>query len=334
MDLGLRFREKLEALAPELLHEFERLTANINAGWLTQHTDDDGHGALTAYSLTLRKGTAAEVANGTKTGNIDADGLGPHKFGGPVEIRGTDVFGAAQVNPILLSLLVGISGTGAVGSGLLLPAVSGGGDIAWALINSDDSWHTSIGFFDATNNVEVLKLYRESAGVYALNPSEDGIATVKIGDRTQSALTFDEIAAFKFYERNDAGMGHWTTPAFNAGDFTASAGTWTVDAGDVTTYAYMRVGNTMTVSYDIRNTDVSNAGAILRLKVPLGLTIAKTMTAVGIAKDNGGAEAAAIVQAVAGNAYIELYATIAGGGFAVTAADNTRVFGQITFEIQ
>lgn len=51
--------------------------------------------------------------------------------------------------------------------------------------------------------------------------------------------------------------GAWTTPSYSAGNFTANgAMTWTVAAGDVTTYAYSNLGKTMTVALYLSTTDI------------------------------------------------------------------------------
>ena len=201
------------------------------------------------------------------------------------------------------------------------------------MIASADNFHESLGFFDTEDAVEVLKLYKTSAATYVLAPSEDGIASMSLGDHTDNDLRFDEVAGAHFYERNDAGLGWWTSPAFFAGDFTASAGTWTVDAGDVTTYAYTVVGKTMHLAFNIGGTDVS-AGAFLKLAIPGGFVAAKEMRATYQAIDAGAAAAVGLAQVTAGGTVVNLFATIAAGNFAITAGDNTTVVGEIFFEVQ
>ena len=81
------------------------------------------------------------------------------------------------------------------------------------------------------------------------------------------------------------------------------------------------------------STDVSNAGAVLRLAIPASQTAAKEMWTTHLAKDAGGAIVAATCRVLAGGTYVELFATAAGGGFSVTAGDNTEAHGQISFEV-
>lgn len=83
--------------------------------------------------------------------------------------------------------------------------------------------------------------------------------------------------------------GAWTTPIFNAGDFTASAGmTWTVEAADVVTYAYLIVGKTMYLNVWIGDTTVGGVLSFgLIVKVPGGKTLAKSMYIAAKISDNG-----------------------------------------------
>lgn len=136
-----------------------------------------------------------------------------------------------------------------------------------------------------------------------------------------------------FLERSrSALMGEWTDVAYNAANFTASAGTWTVDSGDQTTYAYTLVGKTMTVAFFISGTDVSSA-ASLRIAIPGGLTAAKAMRN-PIQVIDAATYAVGFAAVAASGTIIECFASIAGTTFGVTAADDTAVIGQITFEVQ
>ena len=143
------------------------------------------------------------------------------------------------------------------------------------------------------------------------------------------AITVDSI------RDADGTFGVWTSVPHAAGNFTASAGTWTVDAADQIEYAYQLVGKTMVLRYSIAATDVSNAAVTLRLAIPGGFTsAARVQRGIGAAVDAGGVRVTALVEVTAGATFVTLYATLAGGGFAITAADDTAVFGTITFEVQ
>src|SRR5690606_17792274 len=69
----------------------------------------------------------------------------------------------------------------------------------------------------------------------------------------------------------------WVDMPFDAGNFTTDTGTWTVAEADQNTYAYQIDGNKMTVSFDIRTSTVASSPTQLRIAVPGGRTIARTM---------------------------------------------------------
>ena len=124
--------------------------------------------------------------------------------------------------------------------------------------------------------------------------------------------------------------GAWTTPTFAAGDFTAiGAMTWTVEAGDVVTYAYTISGKVMTVAFELITTAIGGTPSYeLRIKIPGGKTATKNMS--GYLRSNNNETYAIGMSAVgAGGTNILCYATAAFGNWANPAA----LYGQITFEI-
>lgn len=68
----------------------------------------------------------------------------------------------------------------------------------------------------------------------------------------------------------------WTTPTFNAGNFTGSASmTWTVEAGDVQTYSYMIIDKTMLLTIAINTSTVGGtADYALKVAIPASKTAA------------------------------------------------------------
>lgn len=129
-------------------------------------------------------------------------------------------------------------------------------------------------------------------------------------------------------------MGEWTTPTFAAGNFTSDPGTWVVEAADVTTYAYMLVGKSMTLSFIINSTTVTGTPTSLRISIPGGFTAVKYMDNAGNKKDNGGISGNDMtIESSVGANYVTLLRDY--GSTAWTASTNaTSVRGQITFEIQ
>jgi len=127
-------------------------------------------------------------------------------------------------------------------------------------------------------------------------------------------------------------LGEWTAVAYNSANYTASAGTWTVDSGDQVTYSYTLVGKTLTLVFFIQTTDVSSAAA-LRIAIPDGYTAAKA-TRNPCQIFDAGTVGEGLAYVAAGGTYVSIGSGIAGNNFGVTSADNTYVIGQIVFEIQ
>ena len=124
----------------------------------------------------------------------------------------------------------------------------------------------------------------------------------------------------------------WTSPSFDAGNFTASGSqTWTVGAGDVTTYKWVRNGKMITVVFALASTTVGGTpDAELRIAIPASLTASSTsMNPVRIV-DNGTAAIGYCLASV-GNAYITVRKVDLLNWTAST--NNTSIEGQITFEV-
>ena len=152
--------------------------------------------------------------------------------------------------------------------------------------------------------------------------------------RIEGILCANAMATSGYFERSrTTRMGEYITPAYNAGDFTASAGSWTVDSGDITTYAYNLVGKEMTVAFEIGNTDVSATPNTLRIAIPGGFTSAKRMRNLIQSVDAGAASTVGVAIVSAGGTVIDLTKDLAATAWTTTSADNTGVFGEITFEV-
>jgi len=126
--------------------------------------------------------------------------------------------------------------------------------------------------------------------------------------------------------------GAWTTPTFDAANFTASGGgSWTVESGDVTTYAYVITGKIMTVNFRIGTSTVAATANTLAIKVPASKTITKSFQVPFLATDNGTTEVG-MLYAEAGQTVLTLYRNVAAAAW--TACTNLAgCNGEITFEI-
>jgi hypothetical protein len=154
---------------------------------------------------------------------------------------------------------------------------------------------------------------------------------IRIGDNTINFVP-GVSGARNYYTGQTVPEDIWQQVAFLAGNFTASAGAWTVIAANQVTYSYVIHGRRMTVVFAIENTNLTAAAASLRINVPNGKTTARIMhSSVAFAKDN--------------NVVVPAYCDVAAGGtqiflrkadgtnWTLTAGSNTLVYGQITFEI-
>jgi len=131
------------------------------------------------------------------------------------------------------------------------------------------------------------------------------------------------------YERGrSVAMGEWSAVPFNAADFTASVGTWTVEAADIITFRYTLIGKTMIVSLYIQTTAISGAPTELRIKIPAGY-LSGSQSRIPCQMYDGTWGLGVLY--VTGSSFI---------GFAKSTlvafpsgASDVRVLGQITFEI-
>ena len=155
-------------------------------------------------------------------------------------------------------------------------------------------------------------------------------------DVTAGTLQGDKIGAAGFYEYDrPAKAGSWTSPAYSAGNFTASGSlTWTVEQADITTYAYTLVGKTMTVVFFIESTSTGGtASNILQIAIPGSFTAAKRMSMPTLwYADAGGANAVGRAEVVSSGTVIRL-TKMDNSNWSNAAANNTDVHGMITFEV-
>lgn len=149
-----------------------------------------------------------------------------------------------------------------------------------------------------------------------------------LGATTPAAATVTSLTM------NSYSVGTWTTPAFNAGDFTAnSGGSWTVEAGDVTTFAYNIINKIMTVSFVFITTTVVGGGSVNTLSVllPASKTSTKAMFGSCSISDAGGARETGEVSVTASGTSINFLR--AGSAVWSNATNTTALRGQLTFEI-
>lgn len=83
-------------------------------------------------------------------------------------------------------------------------------------------------------------------------------------------------------------QGDWITPTYNGPDWTASAGTWTVDAGDVLANRYYLRGRKLDYQISVNATSVSTTPATLLAKA-FGFTVNGRVDGYALVSDAGAA---------------------------------------------
>lgn len=197
---------------------------------------------------------------------------------------------------------------------------------------------TGVGFLafnaEAGTNVDTYRT-RGIAGavVRAISGGVFTVSSVPVASADNQALS-------EYFRADSLGItlpgytsrqGFWTQVAYNAGNFTASAGAWTVASGDQTTFAYTLVGKTMVVAFSINTSDVTAAPVSLQIAIPGGVSVAR-QTIVPIRYEDAGTAGIGYALVTSGNANI-LCRKANNAAWTTTAGNDTAVQGVITFEV-
>lgn len=127
--------------------------------------------------------------------------------------------------------------------------------------------------------------------------------------------------------------GIWINVPYVAGDFTASAGTWTVDVGDVISFKYLVIQRLMIIEFAFNSTTYAGGpGNELRFKIPGGFIAKTTDVLSAIRANDNGVETVGYCGDVAAANYIRCWR----GAFLNwdnTSVNNTTVQGACFIEI-
>jgi hypothetical protein len=127
-------------------------------------------------------------------------------------------------------------------------------------------------------------------------------------------------------------IGNWIDVPYNAANFMASTGTWTVESADVYVYSYCVIGKTCIVSVFVNATSVST-NAALYIAIPGGYLAANYAQMPCGAIDNTTPIGTATIQVIPGANRLTLYANAAGAGF-TPSTNATQIFFVFPFPIQ
>jgi hypothetical protein len=175
-----------------------------------------------------------------------------------------------------------------------------------------------------------MKLTHQDAGSTAANriilPSTCG---QWIGPGGSIGLRYDGVAAR--WRVLFIHPGTWIAVGYAAGDYTASAGTWTVDAGDFAFSRFKQTGTEVAWDIEVTLTSVSNAGAFPRAAYPAGFTVATGRTSqLFRSTDNGVVGTGLAILSTAG--YAEFRSSPGGAGYAISV-NNTSIQASMRLEV-
>lgn len=126
-------------------------------------------------------------------------------------------------------------------------------------------------------------------------------------------------------------QGAFITPAFNAGDYTAGTGSWTVGSGDVINYSYYLHGRKLTIDYRWDTTTTATTPSSLIAKIPGGYSAAKSKYWYSVC-NNGGTYHAGLSQISASGTTMTFFSNEGGSAWG-NGTDNSGVAGFIELEV-
>lgn len=178
-----------------------------------------------------------------------------------------------------------------------------------------------------------VDLLDQNAGSVAANRLVNGVT----GPRSlapgtgKASLIYDTVTARWRVVSHD--QGAWLGITFSGTNFTASTGTWTVDAGDVKTFLYYLNGTEFTLQFSLELTSVSATPNQLRITIPLGFVNKNySLVTSALIDDNAAASVGGYVFIQAGSTLLNI--SKFGLTNYATAVNTTDVYGTSKFEVQ
>jgi len=125
--------------------------------------------------------------------------------------------------------------------------------------------------------------------------------------------------------------GAWTTPAFNAANYTGSGSmTWTLTSGDVQLNKYVVIGKTVHWHLVLTTTTVGGTPSTgLRVALPAGLSLVGASRGVYWYLDNATEGFGGYVMV---GSYVEFFKSNSGANW-TASTNNTAIYASLTFEI-
>lgn len=270
----------------------------------------------------------------------------------PTTFSAGSVIRSADVNAMFSAIYANAANrtapvmTGAMTTVSIFPTADNTSDLGSAALSYRNAWiegTLTVGSLAASGTLNLTNKLTITLTTAQLRLAYDGSNYVDVTVSSVGLVTFDATgsgAGYNFVEglreRNrTVAMGEWANQAFAAGEYTASASSWTVDSGDVALNRYMLVGKTVTWQITVASTDVGGTPAHLRIAVPGSLTEVAALSrggACGLVTDAGVSANQSAYWIMDASGYVKLFLHT-GGNWSTTAADNTGVTCTIIFEI-
>lgn len=253
-----------------IAQEFEHLYAQL-AGYLSrEHKDDGSHASVTADDVTadyLVLRAARSDTGLTMRAAYDADVAG---------VRIATVTDAAtrtgEVAYVDIGNVNAPGPTTPAGPGLRFHDIYG--DV-WSTVVGVDSLNDFYGVFNTqVTDGGAVKLYRVGDALHWAPSGNRALTAVELGyPGTQTRWDALHIDRATIYEGGaTTALGDWTNVAHAGGNFSQDTGTWTVASGDQATFAYTRVGLTVTVMVTLETTTIAANPNELRITLPFTST--------------------------------------------------------------
>ena len=332
--MALPYLDNPATLDEMTVQELDGLVTKLNTFLGKQHNPQGGHGDITATSV---------VVDGPVT--VRDEKLAPASFQRTVA-KGTQIAitptpgGTTPWLTIIYDKVEDVrlgqmSGGIYTGPGTRLgPAFAAGGTSPqpWDVVATSVSVGPALLFGDPVRHDRPLALLFNVAGNhYEVRPNAVAL-DVWLGTNTGPTNQFARLYLTDgVYQRGRAAaIGDWQTVPYNAANFTADVGTWTVDAGDVVTQRFALVGQTMHYALYLAATSVSATPSELRIALPPGYLVGSRFVSAS-AYNETGLNVANYVIGIAGDGFLRLQ-KFSGTAWAATA-NATYVFLTIAFEV-
>lgn len=196
-------------------------------------------------------------------------------------------------------------------------------------------WLLSVAMVTPGARASMAVVYTDILNVFTVNQRINAALGINVAPGATGSVT----ASANYFERSRAAaLGEWTSVPYAAGNFSVPAAcvgpgcSWTVAAGNQTTYKYMLVGKTMWMIVRIDGTTIVGAPTSLRVAVPGGFTINSTVDSLYLAQVNAVFTTAAF-EAGATSTSIWFYPNVGFGAWAASASNNSLLFSAF-FEVQ